>query len=1064
MKNHILKYSLYGLTLIGAGSTWVPSVAFAQEQSAERYTISGVVYNSQNQPVADAVLTSSGHAIVRTDEQGRFEMKDLKKWAVVKVTADGYYPKEIRVTYNSSAVHVWLIDQDAVNYNETQVEIDNVREGVQGTYGVQNVGKKDFELGAVTLDKALQGKMTGLQVTQKGGMPGEGSYLSVRGIRSFVANNSPLVVINGVPFMADENESVLVNGYSRSIFQSINPQDISNVTLLKGAEAAMYGSMGSNGVLLIETDGAKSDNLDTKITFAGSFGLNFAGSKLPLMKSDEYKTYLSDIAMDYYKNDMGAFFNNFAFMRDPNANNAHLYTFDTDWQDEIMTNSMTHDYLFRVEGGDAIAKYDISLGYMGDEGTLKGTKSDRFHAQINANVLVSKKFEITASVNAAYLNGEYQEQGNSLETNPMYAAYRRSPLLSPYRSSAIANVDGSYGLLRTYSSYYYGANTNTDFIVSNPVAIVNTVDASIRQYDINTKIQLLYKPITGLTIAGSFGLYVNYDKEKIFIPGINNSDIVPLFDQFGQSDNTVRVGDGEIYNMFAGLTANYDKTFDNVHHLNVKAGAQMLMTKNEYDMGVGRNTANDFYQTLGNVSSIGRFIDGYNNAWNWLNAYVSADYTYGNLAKIGVIASVDGASSTGKDTERANFYPAAHAALMLANWTGLNEVEWLNQLDVYADYSVTGNSRYSSKFGKYYYTSQPYQTIAGIIRANVPNTKLGIEVNKTLNAGVDLSLYRNRINLKGGYYRTDAEDVLMLGSMSSAMGTSPYYGNDASIRNQGFELSASIVPVETRDFRWTLGGSLSTIDSEVLSLGGADSFLTKLSDGSEIISRVGENPYSFYGYQTTGVYATTHDAREANLKNRNGVAYQAGDVCYVDQKQDGIINDADKVVLGSATPDFYGNLWTSIEYKGFALDLNFVYSKGNKAYNAVRRLTESSKDFSNQSRAVLRRWQNEGDITDMPRATWGDVVGNNDFSDRFVEDASYLKLRDVTLSYTFNKKILKLIHGGTIYVSGQNLLCFTDYLGADPEFSYSYSPYMQGVDYGKVSLPKSVKIGVNLKF
>jgi hypothetical protein len=170
------------------------------------------------------------------------------------------------------------------------------------------------------------------------------------------------------------------------------------------------------------------------------------------------------------------------------------------------------------------------------------------------------------------------------------------------------------------------------------------------------------------------------------------------------------------------------------------------------------------------------------------------------------------------------------------------------------------------------------------------------------------------------------------------------------------------------------------------------------------------------------------------------------------------------VVLGSAAPDFYGSFFTTFEYKNWALDLNFVYSKGNKAYNAMRRITESASDLSNQSKTVVRRWQNEGDITDMPRANYGDLVGNNDFSDRFVEDASYLKLRDITLSYTFNKKILKLIQGGTIYVSGQNLLCFTDYLGLDPEYSYSSSSAMQGVDYGKVALPKTVKVGVNLKF
>jgi len=170
------------------------------------------------------------------------------------------------------------------------------------------------------------------------------------------------------------------------------------------------------------------------------------------------------------------------------------------------------------------------------------------------------------------------------------------------------------------------------------------------------------------------------------------------------------------------------------------------------------------------------------------------------------------------------------------------------------------------------------------------------------------------------------------------------------------------------------------------------------------------------------------------------------------------------VDLGSATPSLFGSIFTNLEYKGLALDFNFVYSQGNKTYNAVRRLTESTSDFSNQSTSVVRRWQNEGDITDMPRAAWGDAIGNNDLSDRFIEDASYLKLRDLTLSYSWDKKLFGFIQSGTIFVTGQNLICLTSYKGMDPEFAYSNASYMQGVDYGKVALPKSVKIGVNLHF
>ena len=1038
------------------------SLAVAQND----ITIKGVVLDDKQQPVADAILACPGHMLVRTAEDGSFQMSKLSEWEVVKVQAAGFYNKEIRVRGNADNMSVCLISDDRRNYNQTIVGgMNENAEGVVSAFGVQNVSKKDFPLGAVTLDKALQGKMTGLSIVQKSGMTGEGSNLSLRGVRSLVAETNPLIVINGVPYMPDLNESQLIQGYSRSMFQTINPQDIANITLLTGAEASAWGSLGSNGVLLIETDGAKSDDLNTRVTFTGSFGTNWQNNKLPLMNASQYKSYLSDIAMDYYDNDMSAFFSEFGFMSSPSANNAHLYVFDTDWQDNIQTSSATHDYLFRVEGGDAIAKYDIALGYTGDQGTLEGTKSDRFHAQINANVLVSKKWELNANVNLTYLNGQYQEQGYSLETNPLLAAYRRSPLLSPYKSSTIPSLDGSYALLSTYSSYYLGSSTNTDFIVSNPLSLVNDVEGNIRQYDINSRIQLVYKPTAHWTVMASAGLYVNYDKEKLFVPGIDNSDIVPRFDNYGEADNTVQVGEGNVYNFFWGLNGRFHRTWDNLHDVDVRAAFQMVKSQTEYDMATGRNTANDFYQTMGDTKSLGRYFSGYNNDWNWLNGNISADYTFGNLARAGIVMAVDGASSVGSSSSRLQVYPGVHAAAMLANYDFLEEQrDWLDRLDVYADYSMTGNSRYSSKYGQYYYTSQPYQTIAGIVRANVPNTKLVPEKDHTVQVGVDASALSNRIMAKLGFYSTKATDVLMLGRNSSALGTSPYYCNDGEIQNHGLELNVNAVAFQNRDWRWTIGATLTTVKSETKSLGVLSEYVTSLSDGGEILTRVGENPYSFYGYETRGVYSTTADALNAGLTNRNGVAYQAGDVIYVDRNNDGIINDADKKVLGSATPDLFGSIFTSVEYKGFALDLTFAYSVGNEAYNAVRRLTESSSDFSNQSKSVVRRWQNEGDVTDMPRANYGDKVGNNDMSDRFVEDASYLKLKDVTLSYTWNKKLWKLIQAGTIYVSGQNLLCATKYLGIDPELAYSNTASMMGVDYGKVALPKSVKVGVNLKF
>lgn len=1063
-KNKIITASLLMLAVApmdaNASAVAMPQGTTQVEVKSEG-VLKGIVYDERKQPVADAVISCGGRT-ARSGADGAFELTGVKPNADLTVWSNGYYSQTIPVN-GRSEVAIFLIADSKYGYNESAVEpFAEVKSEAIHEDGNYNLNKKNFALGSMSVEKALQGEIPGLLVTNKSGMPGEGAYLNLQGVRSLLADNAPLIVINGVPYLPNKNESSMIAGYSRSIFQGYNVQDIQNITVLTGAEASLYGSMGSNGVILIETDGATSDDMNTKISYSGIFGVNFNDATLPMMNAKQYKSYLSDMGMTYYDN-METFFSNFPFLQDPNCAYSYLYNKDTDWQNEIFRNSMTHDHLFRVEGGDAIAKYDISLGYMRNEGTLKGTNSDRYNVQINTNVLVSKQFEIVASVGMAYLTGKYMPQGMEMETNPLLAAYRRSPVLSPYNSDMNGN------LLGTYSSYYFGANTGDDFVVSNPLAIVNTLNAENHQFDVNAKVQLSYKPNPYFSANALIGLYYNYNKEETFVPGINNKDIVPAFDQYGRAENKVMIASSEVYNIFTNFNAAYTRKFGS-NLLNAKIGAQILTTKNEYDAASSRNTPNDFYQNLGDATnSIGRYILGYNNAWNWMSYYLHADYTFDNLVKVGANVSMDGASSTGKDAPRMGFFPSASVTLMAKNLKFLQDVEVVNNLDIYANYGLTGNSQYSSKLGKYYYVSNPYLAISGLVRANVPNTKLEWEKDLQLSVGFNASLFYNRLNMGLKYYNTQATDVLMISPNSSAYGTGHYYSNDGEIASQGIEASLSVTPIKTRDFTWTLGGNIATINNEVKALGKVNETLTTLSDGAEIITRVGENPYSFYGYKALGVFSTTEAAETAHkgvasLVNKNGVAYKAGDIHYEDRNSDGIINDKDKQVLGSATPDFYGSFYNHLQYKGFALDLTFVYSVGNEAYNAVRRVTESSSDFSNQSQAVIRRWNMEGQITDMPRAQWNDVVGNNDFSSRWVEDASYLKLRDITFSYTFNKPVWNFFQGGTLYVTGQNLFNFTKYLGLDPETSYSYSEVMQGVDYGKLAMPKSVKVGVNLKF
>ena len=1027
---------------------------FALQAQAQQ-VVSGRVLNSDNQPIADVVVECPGCNSVRTDADGRYVLEGVKEGSSVSFWHDGYYSQHryIKAPLKQD-VNIYLISTNKTRYNETTLLPYQTVENDPSIAGIANVNRKDFAAGSLSIDRVLQGAFTGLQATNKSGMTGEGAYLQLRGIKSLVAENSPLIVINGVPYMPDLNESQIIGGYSRSAFQALNNLDIRNITVLKGAEAAMYGSMGSNGVIMIETDQATSDNMNTRISFSAIAGMNWNKRRIPLMNAQQYKNYLSDVGLTYYDN-MEAFFSDFTFLTDPNCNQHYLYEYDTNWQDQIYRNSTTMDYLFRVEGGDNIAKYNISLGYLGDKGTLKKTYSDRYNAQINASVLVSKKFEIQAAINTAYLKGQYQEQGMRTETSPLLNAYRRSPLLSPWKSDMYGN------LINTYASYWYGAIQNEDFMVSNPLAIVNTLSGKNRQYDINAKIQLSYKPTNDIAINGLVGMYYNYNEEETFIPGINNSDIVPLFDQYGKAENTIRVGTNHTFNFFYNINAAWNKQFTEKHKLGANLGFQSILTNYEYDAAFARNSNNDFYQTLGDAQTLGKNFSGYNNKWNWMDIYAHAHYTFDNFAKLGLTASYDAASSIGEDATRFSLYPAADLTLMVKRFIA---DDFVNKLNVYINYGITGNSRYSSKFGKYYYTSQPYQTIAGIIRANVPNTRLKAEKDHTLNLGIESSFWKNRLQLAVGYYNVRAKDVLITGVRSSVLGTSTYYNNDGEISARGVEVSLAVSPISTKDFRWTIGGNITTLKNEVESLGSISEILTTLSDDAQVITRVGNNPYAFYGYKTKGVFATTAEAEAANLTNRSGLKYAAGDVHYVDVNNDGIINDDDKQVIGSATPDFYGSLFTRFEYRRFALDFTFTYSRGNDIYNAVRRVTESGSDFSNQSTSLARRWSMEGQVTDIPRASWADEIGNNAFSDRWIEDGSYLKLSNVTFSYTWDKPLWSFIQGGTAFVTGQNLFTISNYLGLDPETSYSYSSLTQGIDFGKVASPRSVKIGVNLRF
>jgi TonB-linked SusC/RagA family outer membrane protein len=1008
----------------------------------------------RNVPVANAVITASEISQpVRTDSTGIFQLTLPSLSGTINVWAENYYSNTKPVT-SQSMVFI-MIPENKFNYNEELVVPFGHKTLDQKSSAMVNINENNFGIGDLYIDDVLGAPIPGLKVIDGGGMPGEGSYINARGINSLISNSTPLIVIDGIPYLPDMSESPVIGGYAQNIFNPFSATDIKNITFIKGAEVSLYGSLGANGVLLIETDDAT--DLETRVSFVAQYGLATQGKTMPVLNVDDYKRYIGDVALTYY-DDMGNIIDQFPFMKeDPDYYYNYLYNNKTNWQEEIFTPALVTENILKIKGGDAIAKYDLSFGYLNHGGTIENSGLQRYSMRLNSNINISQKLNMFTSMSLSYFTNKLHEQGIINETNPILAALAKSPMLSPFEKDKNNNLLPGYASIRDEQG-----EVITGYGVSNPLALTNTTKITNEGSDVLMSGGLNYIVNNDLKLTGMVGVYNNYSRSEVFVPGITSGTIMPL--ENGLANNTVRTGIREAFNYYYNIHATYNKMFEGLHNFSVKVGWQSLATRKEFDAGEGRNTSSDFYKTLDNVSSIGRSFYGYINKWRWANGFVHASYNYNHLYVLGMNLSIDGSSSTGIDATAMGVFPGISAAVNLQNMRFLSSVAGINRFVVRGEYITSGNSNFNSNLADYYYRNNIFRELSGIVRANIPNTSLKWENSSTLNLGFDFSGFKNRLDLTIDLYSKMTSDVIIPKDISSAFGVPHIYDNLAQIKNTGAEAGIQMALVSRKNFEVIFGGTASTNNNKVTSLGGESDRVIMFGDGAALITREGEPVYSFYGFETNGVYATSSEAQIDDLTDYAGNEFGAGDMKFVDQDDDGIIDDNDRVIIGDPNPLMFGQFFSMLRFKKISLFAGFSYSYGNDAYNAVRREFETMDDFANKYVSVKRRWTAEGQETDIPRAVFGDPLENGRFSDRWIEDASYIKLKELTISYDFARGDIGSLRGGTIYISGQNLLTFTNYLGYDPEFSYSYLPYKQGIDFGKAPIPRTVKIGFKLQF
>ena len=454
-----------------------------------------------------------------------------------------------------------------------------------------------------------------------------------------------------------------------------------------------------------------------------------------------------------------------------------------------------------------------------------------------------------------------------------------------------------------------------------------------------------------------------------------------------------------------------------------------------------------------------------------MSYYLSADYNWRERYYLTAALSMAGSSKFGTDAPDGvkignyswGFFPSVQAAWVMTNESWMKD-SYLDFLRLNVGFDMVGNDDINSQASRTYFVAEKLWNLStGLSMGNIGNTRLQWETTARWTAGLDLATLNNRLSLGFNFFHGRTSNLLNLSTLSYISGLKTNWANSGELKNVGFDVSVQGKLLDLKDWKWSLGLSAGHYKNELTSLPNG-SFITELY-GANILSQVGQPVGVFYGYKTDGVFSTTAEAEEAALyqvdETGTKTYFQAGDMKFVDADGNHEINEADMQVIGDPNPDLYGNIFTNVRWKNLSLDVVFNYSLGNDVYNYQRSVLEGGSRFYNQTTAMLSRWTHEGQVTDIPRISYLDESGNSRFSDRWIEDGSYLRLKNITLSYYIPIRSTYL-QGITIWGAANNLVTFTKYLGIDPEFSADNTVLSMGIDRGLLAQSRNFSLGVKI--
>lgn len=939
-----------------------------------------------------------------------------------------YESKEVTVA-NQTVVNVTLAS-DAKQLDEVVVIGYGSTKRSDLTGSLSSIDEEALREVPVTgLDQAIQGRAAGVQVTQNSGAPGGGVSIKIRGIGSTLSAE-PLYVIDGVPVINDNSSSR--NQYdgvqgvvqSSNTLNTINPNDIESIEILKDASAtAIYGSQGANGVVLITTKRGKKGR--SKISVESYVGTQKLAKKVDVLNLREYAEYFNS--------------NNFAPIEE--FQDLSLLGEGTDWQEEIFRRAYNYNTQVSLSGGSDRTQFVLSGGFNRNEGIVVGSAFERYSTRLNLDHQISDKVRLGTSLTIARTKENVTLQDNS--RGVVYTALLFVP------AAPVRNADGSFAAPQ-------------DEIELN---FINPVSNALETSDINRKNRILANfyfeanLFPWLKYRTELGTDLLFAGQTTFLPSFERGQI--------SQRSSLNISKNENQFLINKHLLTFDKQLTESQNLNFLLGFESQQGRYEF-LSAGRNDLPNNRNIALNLGDAGQQRTGGGSGEFALVSYFArANYSILDRYQLTATVRTDG-SSRFAPSNRYGIFPSAAFAWRVSNEPFLKRFEKLDNLKLRFGYGAVGNQQiglnsFQGTVGALV-AVQGDQIVTAFGPNNIPNPDVKWESSYQLNFGIDLGLFNNRIEIIADAYTRRSSDNLLPALLPATAGglTAPFI-NIGEITNDGFEVAINTQNT-TGAFDWSTSLNFSRSTNIVNNLGSNGSLVATVEGIPVTRTEVGQPIGQFYGFVVDGIFQEPSDVTEAPFQS---IDTRAGDIKFKDLNDDGIIDAADQTFIGNPLPDFTANLSNRFAYKGFDASFLFQGVFGNDVLNLVRRRTESFEGFGNQSTVILDRYTPANPSQTIPRAAPGDPNGNIRVSDRFVEDGSFIRLKNVSIGYRFPDALIRRagVSSLRVYLSGQNLVTFTDYSGYDPEVgSFNQNPLINNVDNGRYPIARVFTFGLNADF